>query len=363
MTSPVCRRRARALPLDRRLLPDAARCRAARLRARRAVRHGRTDPPVRTRRVLRITRELPSLTMRDEACSAAHRVSANATRPRVDGRSRRRRSSDHGAEVLRAVMKALVDKGVAEIGEERSTGIRSRHRARTAGASPADPAQRRRSRRCHRGRAAVAGSGHAPFLLYGVTGSGKTLVYIELLREIVSGRARRDRARAGDRVHAADRGAVPCRVRRHRRRAAFRALSDGERYDAWRALREGARRIAIGARSAIFAPVQNLGAIIVDEEHEASYKQSEAPRYHAREVAVVRARPECASVCSAVRHRRSRAGTTRSAASTAAAPARARRGTAAAARAGRRSAPERKAEAASDRAVARSSWRKRSSTR
>src|SRR5690606_36072698 len=67
------------------------------------------------------------------------------------------------------------------------------------------------------------------------------------------------------------------------------ALSDGERFDAWRALHTGARRIAIGARSAIFAPVRNLGAVIVDEEHESSYKQSEAPRYHARELAVVRA--------------------------------------------------------------------------
>ena len=68
------------------------------------------------------------------------------------------------------------------------------------------------------------------------------------------------------------------------------ALSDGERYDAWLALRAGTKRIAVGARSAIFAPLPDLGAIIVDEEHEASYKQGESPRYHAREVAVVRAR-------------------------------------------------------------------------
>jgi primosomal protein N' (replication factor Y) len=67
-------------------------------------------------------------------------------------------------------------------------------------------------------------------------------------------------------------------------------LSDGERYDAWRALQRGDKRIAIGARSAVFAPLDNLGAIVVDEEHEATYKQGEAPRYHAREVAIVRAR-------------------------------------------------------------------------
>jgi primosomal protein N' (replication factor Y) len=69
------------------------------------------------------------------------------------------------------------------------------------------------------------------------------------------------------------------------------ALSDGERFAAWQALREGRKRIAVGARSAIFAPVRDLGAIIIDEEHEGSYKQSDpAPRYHAREVALMRAR-------------------------------------------------------------------------
>src|SRR5205085_3056028 len=71
---------------------------------------------------------------------------------------------------------------------------------------------------------------------------------------------------------------------------------DGERYDAYLALRRGEKRIAVGARSAIFAPLANLGAIIVDEEHEGSYKQAESPRYHAREVAIVRARNEGAVV-------------------------------------------------------------------
>jgi primosomal protein N' (replication factor Y) len=69
-------------------------------------------------------------------------------------------------------------------------------------------------------------------------------------------------------------------------------LSDGERADAWTLLRRGERRVAVGARSAVFAPVRDLGLIVVDEEHEASYKNGEAPRYHAREVARVRARLE-----------------------------------------------------------------------
>jgi primosomal protein N' (replication factor Y) len=74
------------------------------------------------------------------------------------------------------------------------------------------------------------------------------------------------------------------------------ALSDGERADAWRLLRRGERRVAVGARSAIFAPVQDLGIIVVDEEHEASYKNGEAPRYLTRDVAAVRAKLEGASL-------------------------------------------------------------------
>ncbi len=69
-------------------------------------------------------------------------------------------------------------------------------------------------------------------------------------------------------------------------------LSDGERADAWRALRRGERLVAVGPRSAVFAPVQRLGAIVVDEEHEPSYKQGSAPRYHARDAAAMRARLE-----------------------------------------------------------------------
>src|SRR5687767_3415977 len=132
------------------------------------------------------------------------------------------------------------------------------------------------------------------FLLHGITGSGKTLVYIELLRRIVDERGKTAI------VLVPEIALTPQTVDRFR--AAFgdriavlhSALNEGERYDAWLALKRGEKRIVVGARSAVFAPLRNLGAIIVDEEHEASYKQGETPRYHAREVAIVRARNESA---------------------------------------------------------------------
>jgi primosomal protein N' (replication factor Y) len=138
---------------------------------------------------------------------------------------------------------------------------------------------------------ASAGKGEV-FLLHGITGSGKTLVYIELLRRIVDERGQTAI------VLVPEIALTPQTVDRFR--AAFgdriavlhSALSEGERYDAWLALKRGDKRIVVGARSAVFAPLENLGAIIVDEEHESSYKQGETPRYHAREVAIVRARNE-----------------------------------------------------------------------
>ena len=132
-------------------------------------------------------------------------------------------------------------------------------------------------------------------LLFGVTGSGKTLVYLEAVkRALARGK--------GAIVLVPEIGLTPQAV--SRLRGAFgdevavlhSGLSDGERADAWRLLRRGERRVAVGARSAVFAPVQDLGIIVVDEEHEASYKNGETPRYLTRDVAAVRARIEGASL-------------------------------------------------------------------
>jgi primosomal protein N' (replication factor Y) len=129
----------------------------------------------------------------------------------------------------------------------------------------------------------------ATALVHGVTGSGKTEVYLRLAQEVRAGGrgvlilvpeialtpaiAAAFRAAFGDRVAIQHSG-----------------LSDGERHDQWQRIRRGDVDVVVGTRSAVFAPLQRLGAIVVDEEHDGSYKQEENPRYHGRDVAVMRAR-------------------------------------------------------------------------
>lgn len=248
---------------------------------------GRSAPPVRTRRVLRITRELPSLQLRDRVFGRAARQRACYESVEAAGGSVavRRLAEELGFSL--PVQQGLVARGVARLEEELEV------RDPFADIPAAGPVAHVPTPAQHAALAELVQAAEAraaqPFLLLGVTGSGKTLVYIELLRHVVRAQGR------SAIVLVPEIALTPQTVARFRAEfgdvvaVLHSALSDGERFDAWRALRSGARRIAIGARSAIFAPVQDLGAVIVDEEHEASYKQSEAPRYHARELAVVRA--------------------------------------------------------------------------
>ena len=127
------------------------------------------------------------------------------------------------------------------------------------------------------------------FLLYGVTGSGKTEVYIHALKKALD-------MGQGGLILVPEISLTPQTVRRFYEifgddiAVLHSRLSVKERQSAWKALKNGEKRIAIGARSAVFAPVRNLGLIVVDEEHDRSYKQEDpAPRYHAREVAIMRA--------------------------------------------------------------------------
>jgi primosomal protein N' (replication factor Y) len=135
---------------------------------------------------------------------------------------------------------------------------------------------------------AVDSEASETFLLEGITGSGKTEVYLQTIAHALAGgenalmlvpeitltpqMVRRVQGRFGDKVAVM-----------------HSALSEGERYDEWRRVERGEVNVVVGARSAIFAPLENIGLIIIDEEHESTYKQEENPRYHARDVALWRA--------------------------------------------------------------------------
>ncbi len=133
-----------------------------------------------------------------------------------------------------------------------------------------------------------------PILLHGVTGSGKTEIYLQAIHSTLK------RGKTAI-VLVPEISLTPQTVERFKSRFAeaqdtvavlHSHLSEGERHDEWHKIHAGRARIVVGARSAVFAPLENLGLIVVDEEHETSYKQEEAPRYHARDVAVVRAKIE-----------------------------------------------------------------------
>ena len=138
--------------------------------------------------------------------------------------------------------------------------------------------------------------GNHVFLLHGVTGSGKTEVYLQAIAHALE-------QGKGAIVLVPEISLTPQTVERFKARFSHGPLqtlvavlhshlSSGERHDEWHKIRQGRARIVIGARSAVFAPVDPLGLVIVDEEHEHSYKQEEAPRYNARDLAVVRGQQE-----------------------------------------------------------------------
>jgi primosomal protein N' (replication factor Y) len=132
-------------------------------------------------------------------------------------------------------------------------------------------------------------------LIHGVTGSGKTEIYLQAIASIIE----QDKEAI---VLVPEISLTPQTVRRFRARfgdmvsVIHSRLTEGERFDEWSKINDGLVKIVIGARSALFAPFRKLGLIVVDEEHDNSYKQSEAPRYHARDVAIMRGMIENAVV-------------------------------------------------------------------
>lgn len=142
---------------------------------------------------------------------------------------------------------------------------------------------------------ATTAGGFGPFLLHGVTGSGKTEVYF---RAVEAALARGQ----GAILLVPEIGLTPMLVRAARGRfgatvsVLHSELSAGERHDEWWRIRDGEARVVVGARSAVYAPMPQPGLLVVDEEHDGAYKQDESPRYHGRDVAVMRARLEACPV-------------------------------------------------------------------
>ncbi|MCX5908112.1 MAG: primosomal protein N', partial [Deltaproteobacteria bacterium] len=136
---------------------------------------------------------------------------------------------------------------------------------------------------------------YRPFLLFGVTGSGKTEVYLRVIEEVIA-RGRQALILVPEIALTAQmvayfRSRINCPLA-----VLHSGLSEGERFDEWRRIKRNLVKLVIGARSGIFAPLSNLGIIIVDEEHDPSYKQEEKVRYHARDLALVRGKMENALV-------------------------------------------------------------------
>lgn len=135
----------------------------------------------------------------------------------------------------------------------------------------------------------IANHEHDVFLLHGVTGSGKTEIYLQAIQDVIQ------KGKEAI-VLVPEISLTPQMVTRFKGRFGSKvavlhsALSNGERYDEWRRIHQKEVKVVVGARSAVFAPFENIGIIIIDEEHETTYKQEDQPRYHTRDVAIQRAK-------------------------------------------------------------------------
>ena len=192
---------------------------------------------------------------------------------------------------VRQPLNDLVEKEMAEIIEKEA--LRSPYYGRVD--APPDPELTQEQKEALSELIPALGRPGKPFLLHGVTGSGKTEVYIRLVREAL-------KMGKGAVILVPEIVLTPQMINWFRSRfgnamaVLHSRLSPGERFDEWRRIRMGDARIVIGARSAVFAPVENLGVVIVDEEHEQTYLSDRFPQYDAREIAASRGEREGAVV-------------------------------------------------------------------
>ncbi|SIT67623.1 primosomal protein N' [Edaphobacillus lindanitolerans] len=187
----------------------------------------------------------------------------------------------------RATVKALLEKGAAaetevEVYRKPEVGLLDE-----AGGDPVMLTDEQADAVSRISRAADEGR-EETFLLHGITGSGKTEVYMQVIRRVL------EQGKEAI-VLVPEISLTPQITSRFKKRfgplvaVMHSGLSAGEKYDEWRKVQRGEVKVVVGARSAVFAPFRNLGAVILDEEHESSYKQEDSPRYHARDVAIRRA--------------------------------------------------------------------------
>ncbi|WP_078434389.1 primosomal protein N' [Metabacillus halosaccharovorans] len=185
-----------------------------------------------------------------------------------------------------ATLKTLISKGI--LVEEYKEVYRDPYQDRLFEKTKALPLNNEQQQAIAPILSAVENDEHHVFLMYGVTGSGKTEVYLQSIEAVLNNGKEAI-------VLVPEISLTPQMVNRFKGRFGSKVavlhsgLSTGEKYDEWRKIQRKEVQLVVGARSAIFAPFENLGMIIIDEEHESSYKQEENPRYHARDVAIYRA--------------------------------------------------------------------------
>ena len=251
----------------------------------------------RAARVKVVTAAIPSEELMAEAERIAKRAKKRSRALEVLAERREVVAKElSGGKADAALVRKLVDDGFATVREE----LRAPRPSRPTSASEKTsdftltPAQAEALEMCRRLREGASDGGPAGLVLEGVTGSGKTEVYLRAIaEEIAAGRQAI--------VLVPEIALTPQTIQRFGERFERLAvlhshLTEGARADEWRRVKRGEVDVVVGARSALFAPVPALGLIVIDEEHETSYKQDSSPRYHARDAALARARIEGASV-------------------------------------------------------------------